>query len=38
LLGLGAIGLLVLLGFIAFLLFKNFRSKTQTIEQETVSV
>jgi hypothetical protein len=38
LLGLGAVGLLILLGLIAFLLFKNFRSKTQTIEQDTVSV
>jgi len=38
LLGLGAIGLLTLLGFVAFLLFRNFRPKAQTIEQETVSV
>jgi len=38
LLGLGAIGLLTLLGFAAFLLFKNSRPKAQTIEQETVSV
>jgi hypothetical protein len=38
LLGLGAIGLLTLLGFAAFLLFRNFRQKAQTIEQETVSV
>jgi len=38
LLGLGAIGLLTLLGFITFLLFKNSRPKTQTIERETVSV
>ena len=38
LLGLGAIGLLTLLGFAAVLLFRNFRSKAQTIEQETVSV
>jgi len=38
LLGLGAIGLLTLLGFVAFLLFRNFRPKTRMIEQETVSV
>jgi len=38
LLGLGTIGLLTLLGFVAFLLFRNFRQKPQTIEQETVSV
>ena len=36
--GLVTIGLLTLLGFITFLLFKNFRPKTQTVEQETVSV
>ena len=38
LLGLGAIGLLSLLGFAAFLLFRNFRQKSQAVEQETVSV
>jgi len=38
LLGLGAAGLLALLGFIAFLLFKNFRRKARTVERETVSV
>ncbi len=38
LLGLGAIGLLTLLGFAAFLLFRNFRQKAQTVEQKTVSV
>ncbi len=38
LLGLGAIALLTLLGFAAFLLFRNFRQKAQTVEQETVSV
>lgn len=38
LLGLGAIGLLILLGFAAFLLFRNFRQKAQTVKQETVSV
>ncbi|HEY0658780.1 MAG TPA: hypothetical protein VGD05_09910 [Pyrinomonadaceae bacterium] len=36
--GLGAIGLLILLGFFAYLLFKNFRPKTRRVEQETVSV
>ncbi len=38
LLGLGAVGLLTLLGFAAFLLFRNFRQKAQTVEQKTVSV
>ncbi len=38
LLGLGAIGLLVLFGFAAFLLFRNFRQKSHTIERETVSI
>lgn len=38
LLGLAVIGLLTLPGFVAFLLFKNFRPKARTIEQETVSV
>ena len=38
LLVLGAIALLALLGFAAFLLFKNFRPKAQTVERETASV
>ena len=38
LLGLGVMGLLTLFGFIAFLLFRNFRQNSQTVEQETVSV
>ncbi len=38
LLGLGALGLVTLLGFAAFLLSRNFRQKSQIVEQETISI